>query len=113
MAFSDHLSRADRLAQAALGGPVRYVTEVGDAVDVTGIFDAAYVRTNLSDATVIGSGPAVFVLLSDLRTALGDPSYDPENDEPTIIVNGTQYRAREVRQDGTGTVVFILSETDF
>lgn len=101
MAWPSHLALADRAVLEHLGGPVIYEPFDGDAVEVTGVFDEAYVRADVGHAGISGSGPAVFFRLSDL------PS-DPEVDDPTIIVNGSRYRVREVEPDGQGGVHLLL-----
>lgn len=108
MAFTSLLASADRAALTVLGGPVFYAAQYGAAVEVRGIFDAAYVRADPGQygAVVQSSGPAVFVLLADL------PS-DPDTDlDPTVTVAGVAYRVREARKDGMGGVVLLLQERE-
>lgn len=104
MSFSALLAAADRAALQHLGGPVRYAPSAGAPVDVSGIFDAAYVRVDAGQAGVVSSGPAVFLRLSDLPT-------DPEEDEPTITVDGATFRVREPQKDGLGGVLLLLHRT--
>lgn len=105
MAFSDLLAAADRIVLSHLGGTVRYQPQVGVAVDVTGIFDQAYqlATPGSGGPGVESSRPAVFLLLSDLPT-------DPDQDEPTITVDGVSYTVRERQKDGRGGVVLLLQE---
>lgn len=104
MSFAAHLAAADRAALDILGGPVRYQPMVGDAVDVVGIFDAAYVRAEAGRADVASSGPAVFLLAADLPR-------DPEDDDPILTIDGTTYRVREAKKDGRGGVLLHLHLT--
>lgn len=101
MAFSDLLAAADRAALTHLGGTVRYAPELGEPVDVLGIFDAAYVRADIGTPGVSTCGPAVFFRLSDLPT-------DPTKDDPLITVGGVVYRRKEAHRDGQGGVVLLL-----
>jgi hypothetical protein len=101
MDFAAHLSAADRATVGILGGPVLYSAAGGVAVEVRGIFDAAYVKTDAGQAGVGGSGPAVFLRLADLPG-------DPEDDDPTVTVDGKAYRVREVQRDGLGGVLLLL-----
>lgn len=102
MGFADLLASADRAVLQHLGGVVTYAPSAGDPVEVRGIFDAAFVRTDAGRAGVMGSGPAVFLALADLPT-------DPEDDAPTITVNGTAYTVREADKDGAGGVLLHLT----
>jgi hypothetical protein len=98
------IATANRSCVKALGGTVRYTPAAGAFKDVQGIFDAQYLRVPAGQAGVQSSGPAVFLLMVDLPT-------DPENDEPTITVNGIAYQVTEVRKDGQGGVVLLLHKT--
>lgn len=106
MAFPDLLAAADRAALQHLGGPVRYTPSPinGDAVDVTGIFDAAAVHQDVGQAGLVSQGPQVFLRLADLPV-------DPEDDDPTVVVAGNEYRVREVQKDGQGGVLLLLHRT--
>ncbi len=101
MDWASHLAAADRAVLQQLGGPVLYAPTVGEPVEVRGIFDAAYIKTDAGEAGMVSSGPAVFLRLSDL------PS-DPEDDEPTITIGGVAYRVREPQKDGAGGVLLLL-----
>jgi hypothetical protein len=101
MDFTAHLAQADSAVVARLGGPVRYTSSGFTAVDVTGIFDAAYVLVDAGQAGVSSFGPAVFLRLSDL------PS-DPSEDDPRIEIDGVQYQVREAKPDGLGGVLLLL-----
>lgn len=104
MGFRALLALADRAALQHLGGPVRYTSGAGAVVDVSGIFDAAYVRQVAGQPGVTSFGPAVF-----LRVA-GLPS-DPETDlTATITVEGVFYSIQEPKKDGLGGVVLQLNE---
>lgn len=104
MAFPALLALADRATLQHLGGVVRYTPGTGAAVDVRGVFDAAYVKVDAGHAGVSSSGPAVFLRLEDL------PS-DPEDDAPGITVDGVGYVVREVQKDGLGGVLLHLHRT--
>lgn len=103
MSFSALVAAADRAAQAALGGEtVTYAPEVGDPVEVTGIFDENYVLAKGSaEAGVEALGPAVFFRLEDLPV-------DPEDDEPTLTIRSVSYSVVERRPDGMGGIVLAL-----
>lgn len=102
MAFTDLVERTDLAVRGHLGGPVTYSPSVGAPVDVTGVFDAAYVRVDLGQIGVSSSGPAVFLRRSDLPS---DPSEDPG---ATVTVKGVVYSIHEVQPDGEGGGVLLL-----
>ncbi len=112
MAFSDLLAVADRACLTHLGRTVRYEPNIGVAVDVTGVFDAEYVRVDAGQAGLESSGPAVFLRLEDLKDANGVPLPDPDDDEPTITVAGVAYRVRERQKDGQGGIRLLLHRAD-
>lgn len=101
MGFSALLASTDAAAVLILGDVVRYTTGAGEAADVRGIFDSAYVQVEAGQAGVSSSGPAVFLLLSDL------PS-DPSDDSPTVEVGSVEYEVREAQPDGQGGVLLLL-----
>lgn len=102
MDFLAHLAKADRAVQGVLGGAVTYTPGTGAAVEVRGVFDAAYVRVDAGQPGVSSCGPAVFLRLADL------PS-DPRTDEDaTVTAEGVVYCAREVQPDGLGGVILHL-----
>jgi len=101
MTFSALLERADVAVRGILGGTVNYAPSVGIAVDVTGIFDAVYVKVDAGEAGVSSTGPAVFLRLEDL------PS-DPTTDAATVTVAGIAYSIREAEPDGQGGVLLLL-----
>lgn len=109
MAFSDAVAAVDRVVQQVLGDTVRYAPARGvpPAVDVRGVFNAAYVRVDFTagGAGVESTQPAVFLLLADLPT-------DPDDDEPTVTVNGVDYSVRERKKDGMGGVFLMLREIE-
>lgn len=101
MVFPELVAQMDR-AVLGMGGTVRYTRDLGEALDVTGIFDAAYLRVAAGEAGVESASPAVFILLADL-------GFDPDEDEdPTITVAGIDYGVRERKRDGQGGIVFLL-----
>jgi hypothetical protein len=104
MDFAALVAQMDR-AVLGLGGTVRYAPRFGEAVDVTGVFDAAYVRADAGQAGVSSSTPAVFLRLDDLPA-------DPADDEPKITVGGVTYAVSEVRKDSQGGVVLFLHRVD-
>lgn len=101
MSFGDLQRTMDRAVLEHLGGPVTYTSAEGDTVEVIGIFDRSYVRLDAGEAGVSSTGPALFVRLEDLPA-------DPETDNPTIMVDGTKYRVREVEPDGRGGVRLLM-----
>lgn len=102
MDFAAHLASADAAVVGHLGAEVTYTPGVGDAVPVTGIFDAAHEQVDAGQPGVTSSGPAVFLRLSDL------PS-DPETDtDATVTVDGVLYRPWEPAKDGQGGVLLRL-----
>lgn len=106
MTFSALLATADGVVQDHLGDAVTYTPGEGAAVEVSGIFDLLYQHVDLGQAGVSSSGPAVFILLSDL-----DP-LDPETDEDArITVEGSTYKITEVQKDGKGGVRLLLMKT--
>ena len=103
MGFTDLMALADQVVNRVVGGPVTYTPGVGAAVEVEGVFDAAYRRLDLGQPGVSTTSPAVFLLLVDL------PS-DPRTDfAATVTVNGVAYSVHEVQPDGiAGGVVLLL-----
>lgn len=103
MSFFEHIAEIDRTVQEHLGGvPVIYRPAVGEPVEVTGMFDAQYVLVKGSAAAGVESrGPAVFLRLADL------PS-DPDQDDPILTIQGTDYRVSERRPDDVGGIVLVL-----
>lgn len=104
MSFASLLAVADSAIRSTLGGAVTYTPSVGAAVEVDGIFDAAYVRVDL-EAGVSSSGPAVFLSLADL------PSSPVTDTAATITVDAVTYRAHTVQPDGLGGVLLLLHRT--
>ena len=103
MAFADLLLRVDRAILAAFGVPVVYAPAVGAPVTVTGIFDAAWERLDVSTTGITSVGPMVFVRLGDLPV-------DPEQDTPAITIGGKGYAVKEVQRDGQGGAKLMLYE---
>lgn len=101
MAFPALLAVADRAVRQHLGGAVRYTSSAGQAVDVVGVFDSAYVRQVAGEPGVTSCRPAVFLRLEDLPT-------DPASDQPTITVDGVNYSVAEPQKDGMGGVLLFL-----
>lgn len=102
-AFAVLVAQMDRVAQVNLGAvDVFYQPEIGDAVTVSGIFDAQYVLVQGgAHAGVESLAPAVFLRIEDLPT-------DPEQDEPTLDIAGVAYRVAERKPDGLGGIVLVL-----
>jgi hypothetical protein len=105
MTFAAALAAADSAARQHLGGAViRYAPSIGAPVDVTGLFEAVYVRVDAGTPGVSTSGPAVWLHLADLPI-------DPDLDAGAIVtVNGTPYTVREAKKDGMGSVLLFLNE---
>lgn len=105
MGFTDLLANTDRVVRAALGdATIVYTPTVGDPVTVSGIFDATYQHVDAGQVGASGSGPAVFLRLSDL------PS-DPCDDlAATVTIAGTGYTIFEAKPDGQGAVLIRLHE---
>jgi hypothetical protein len=104
-AFALLVAQTDRQVLSRLGGsPVNYQPLVGDAVDVSGVFDEQYLLVKGDPlAGVEALGPAVFLRLEDLPI-------DPEDDEPTITIDALAYRVTERRPDGMGGIVLALRQ---
>lgn len=102
MDFAALLGVADQAARAVLGQDVVYTNGATISVTVRGIFDALYIRVDNGEAGLSSSSPAVFLNLADLNS-------DPESDQAaTVLIDGTNYKIREVQKDGTGRCVLIL-----
>lgn len=102
MGFADLVTAVDRVAQALLGGvAVTYAPEVGDPVEVTGLFDERYVLRSPGRAEAEAIAPSVFLRLEDLPT-------DPADDDPTLVIGGTSYQVIERQPDGQGGIRLIL-----
>lgn len=106
MAFSDLLANVDRVVLSSFGDPVTYFPADGDPVELTGVFDAEYVRPELGQPGVSTVSPAVFIRLSDL------PGLDPVVDTQALVqINGLNYRIWEAKPDGQGGIYLILHRT--
>lgn len=94
----------DRQIVDQLGEAVHYAPSSGAAIDVSGVFDNAYVMVDAGgQAGVSSCGPAVFLLIDDLPT-----SPNPIDDLPTITVGEIAYQVREAKPDGKGGILFLL-----
>ncbi len=102
--FSALVAMGDRSVRDVLGQTVTYTPSVGDAVDVDGVFDAAYVRVDVGQPGVSSSGPAVFLTLTDLPS---DPATD---NEATFTIGEVEYRSWEIKKDGIGGVTVMLHQ---
>lgn len=112
MDFPSLLAAADQAALAHLGGAVHYVSASGVEADVRGVFDNADDNALVQGQEVISSGPRVFLRVDDLPT---DPPIDPANEPkgyPRIVVGDVTYSTRDVRKDGQGGMVLLLSEVE-
>lgn len=108
MSFADLVAVTDRAVQGLLGGvEVTYAPAVGAPVQVTGMFDENYLLVIPGDAGVEQVGPALFVRLEDLPIV-------PEDDDPTITIDGKIYRVRERQTDGAagGGIRLLLHRSD-
>lgn len=105
MSYDELVAQADRVILDKLGGTsVTYAPEVGDPVEVDGMFDEHYVLADgSSEAGVELTGPGVFLLLADLPT-------DPEEDEPILTIHGQDYRVISRSPDGFGGIVLGLRQ---
>lgn len=104
MSFEDLLANVDAQARAVLGRTVTYTPGVGDAVEIPGIFDAAFRVVDSGNSGVVSSAPAVFVDAGDLPD-------DYENDtDARVTVGAVEYLVRTPQSDGVGGVVLILHE---
>ena len=104
MSFRSHLARTDSAVQSTLGDAVTYTPSVGEAVSVNGQYDALYQLADVGEAGVTTSGPAVWLSLVDL------PDGADEDMGATVVCEGTTYRVREIRLDGSGGMTLILKE---
>lgn len=103
MTWPGLVANADAALLAVLGVGTTYVTGAGVTAQPKGIFTAAYVRVEAGHAGVSSQTPAVFYRLVDL------PS-DPDEDEPTITIDGVSYAGREVEKNGQGGVYVLLTK---
>lgn len=102
MTFATLIADADRAVQNNLGASsITYQPSVGPAVVVKGMFDPVFVLVDDGNMGQEQTTPSVFVLLADLPV-------DPIDDDPTITVEGVNYRVRERRVDPVGQAVRLL-----
>lgn len=81
---------------------ITYQPSAGPQVAVRGIFDAQYVLVQGgAEAGVEATAPAFFCRLSSLPV-------DPELDDPTLTIEGVQYRVVERRLAGLGAILLVL-----
>lgn len=106
MDFPSLLAAADRAALGLLGGALHYVSGTGVEVDVSGVFDNADDNATVQGQEVISSGPRVFLRVSDLPL---DPETEPKG-YPQLVIGGVTYLTRDVRKDGQGGALLLLSE---
>jgi hypothetical protein len=104
--FPSLLAAADRAALAHLGGAVHYVSASGSEADVVGVFDNADDNATVQGQEVVSSGPRVFLRISELPM---DPAEETKG-FPQVVVDSVIYSTRDVRKDGQGGVVLLLSE---
>lgn len=110
MEFADLLTLADTsVRKGSIGNAMTYTPGVGAAVQVRGIFDAAYERADVGPSGVASVGPAAWLVLTDL------PS-DPQTDSGCLVspaagpCAGQVFRAHTVEPDGQGTVRLLLNQ---
>lgn len=102
MAFADLVTAADRAAIERLGGvEVLYQPDVGDPVSIEGIFDSNSVLVDQDETGTEIRGPAVFLRLEDLPA-------DPDEDDPTLTIEGKDYGVRGRERDGLGGIRLFL-----
>lgn len=103
MSFTDLLAKTDQTVRQKLGGTVTYTPGVGVAVEIDGVFDAAFqLATPEYEPGVATKGPAVFLTLADLPS---DPSADRA---ARVTVDGTAYKVHVAEPDGQGGVLLKL-----
>lgn len=102
MGFADLIATADSAVLSHLGAvDVVYQPSVGDPVTVQGLYDENYTLIDEGNNAVEQIGPAVWLTLSALPA-------DPQTDDPTITIQGREYRVRERQTDGFGGTVRLL-----
>src|SRR5689334_19327848 len=101
MSFREAVGEMDAALVDAFGMLTAYTPQGGSPVEVSGIFERAYVPVDAGLAGVQSEGPAIFYRLQDLPV-------DPATDVPSISVDGNTYRVTEVHKDGDGGVRLIL-----
>lgn len=104
MRFASLLASVDRSVLDVLGETVTYTPGEGDAVEVTGIFDAVYTRVDAGQAGVSTSGPSVWLLLADLPTGAAD------DEDATVTVAAVEYAIKESEPDGKGGLRLLLKK---
>jgi len=104
MDFRALISGMDSAAIGSLSGPeeVVYRSGYGDAVAVSGIFDAYHTNPNEGEMGAVMYTPAFFTTTAQLSS---DPAVDPD---ATLTVDGTEYTIREPKKDGQGAVLLLL-----
>ncbi len=106
MSFSETLDAVWGPAHALVSDPITYTPTVGDAVEVDGIFDLAYIRLDVGQPGISTSGPSLFLLLADIAPL------DPETDTgATVTVSSVTYSIHEVQPDGLGGIRLLLHRT--
>ena len=95
MPFANLVESIDLTCQTHLGGvEITYAPEVGDPVKVVGMFDNPDLVTERGDGGGVEQvAPSVVVRLKDLPV-------DPDDDNPTITVDGVDYTVRGRDKDG-------------
>ncbi|HDK41519.1 MAG TPA: hypothetical protein ENG93_02540 [Nitrospirae bacterium] len=71
------------------------------STSVNGIFDNDYEAADLGEGAVEASVPTFLYKSSDISNV---------QQGMTLVVNGTTYKVREIRPDGTGMTLLVLSE---
>lgn len=102
MAWSDAATMAQQAARTALGDSVTYTPDGGSGESITAPFFSAFESVTLQgDVPVISEGPACAVYIADLTQTpvAGD----------TITANSVVYTIEEVRLDGEGAALLMLS----
>ena len=80
-----------------------YVPLGGAAVPVVGIFNETSYIADRGEAGLEQTGPNVMLRLEDLPT-------HPDEDDPTLTINGVEYQVRHREYDGMGVVTLYLHE---
>lgn len=95
MGFFDVVERADRSCFSHLGKvSATYAPSVGSPVVVDGLFDRPYdqIVEGSAEYGVEQRSPMIFFRLEDLPT-------DPDDDDPTITIDGQDYEVIERKPD--------------
>jgi len=103
MGFADHMELVDRDVRQLLGeDEITYTPGVGEAVVVSGIFDANYQHVELGEPGIASVGPAVFLTLADL------PSHPKTDTAARITRASATYKVHTAEPAGMGSILLRL-----